>query len=473
MNRTRSKEGNLESVKSEYETAFFNDNIKSLNKFYELILLITNIVPILFIVLTFVKIWIVPYSYSLFLLLYTISISITEFLANKKEKYQIFSMYFGLYTSMLFVLILSLNSLIQISIAYTFIPIISCLYYETKLTKKLSIINYFLVVGTFIIRRNFASITLETYGTKISWIISDIMGFTIQYVFLYSLVKYSALRNYEIITSNLKITDEKNRAFVQMQKQNDEIIEMNKSLSDMNEDLLRTQEGILKFIAEVLGSHDMFTGHHVIHTQKYVEIICLQLVEDGFYTDILTPKTIYQYKTAALLHDIGKIHIPEMVLNKLGKFTGYEFQIMKSHTVESQKLLNYLPKIDEGKFNEIAKQIAYYHHEKWDGKGYPDGISGTDIPLCARIMAAADVLDALISQRLYKDPFTIDEAMQIFIKERDHQFEPCIADAVIKLKNKIIRVDVDCRGSEAMKNKVELEWWKNFHSNYHPSSTTQ
>lgn len=212
MNRTRSKEGNLESVKSEYETAFFNDNIKSLNKFYELILLITNIVPILFIVLTFVKIWIVPYSYSLFLLLYTISISITEFLANKKEKYQIFSMYFGLYTSMLFVLILSLNSLIQISIAYTFIPIISCLYYETKLTKKLSIINYFLVVGTFIIRRNFASITLETYGTKISWIISDIMGFTIQYVFLYSLVRYSALRNYEIITSNLKITDEKKQS---------------------------------------------------------------------------------------------------------------------------------------------------------------------------------------------------------------------------------------------------------------------
>lgn len=471
MNISEDKIDNIEYISSNYEISFFNDNITSLNKFYTRILFSINIVPILFIILTILNVWIVSYVYSVCLLTYTIAVSITEYYINKKEKYRYFSMYFGLFSSLLFVFALSLNSVIQISLAYTFVPILSCLYYKTALTKKISLANYALTIIAIVIRRYCYPTNTDfcNYTTQNVLLISDIIGYSMQYAFLYLLVDYSSSRSYMIIMTNLRIADEKKQALVQIKTQNDEIKKMNKSLSEKNNNLVKTQEEILKFIAEVLGSHDLYTGHHVIHTQKYVELICLQLVKDGHYTDILTPKTIYQYKTAALLHDIGKIHIPEIVLNKIGKFSEDDFTLMKNHTVEGQKLLVFLPEIDGGNFNIIAKQIAYSHHEKWDGKGYPEGIKGTDIPLCARIMAAADVLDALISQRLYKRPFSIDEAMDIFVKERGHQFEPCISDAIIKLKDKIIPIDKYFKESEINENTEELEWWKNFHSTHDSS----
>ena len=109
--------------------------------------------------------------------------------------------------------------------------------------------------------------------------------------------------------------------------------------------------------------------------------------------------------------------------------------------------------------------MAYCHHEKWDGSGYPNGLKGEEIPLCARIMAAADVLDALISQRLYKDPVPVDEAMVIFEKSKGLHFEPCIADAVINLKNLIKIIDEDFKTTEASTNAEELEWWMRYHSN--------
>ena len=164
------------------------------------------------------------------------------------------------------------------------------------------------------------------------------------------------------------------------------------------------------------------------------------------------------------MHDIGKIHIPEGILNKQGKFTSEEFELMKSHPEEGKRLLQVLPKIDDGRFNEIAKEMAYCHHEKWDGTGYPRGIAGKQIPLCARIMTAADVLDALISQRLYKNPKSIDQAMRVFLDSRGTHFEPCIADAVISLRDTIEKIDIDYKKKESEAYRKELEWWNNYHN---------
>ena len=206
----------------------------------------------------------------------------------------------------------------------------------------------------------------------------------------------------------------------------------NRKVREKNNQLAETQFKIIQFVAQCLGSHDLFTGRHIMHTQKYVEVICNELVRMGYYTEELTKKNIQLFVNAAFLHDIGKIHVPEGILNKIGKFTEEEFAMMKCHPEEGKKLLDFLPKIDDGKFNEIAKEMTYCHHEKWDGTGYPRGLVGENIPLCARIMAAADVLDALISQRLYKEPMSIDETIDVFEKSKGMHFEPCIADAVIK-----------------------------------------
>ena len=202
-----------------------------------------------------------------------------------------------------------------------------------------------------------------------------------------------------------------------------------------------------------------------MHTQKYVEAISIELMKLGHYENELTPKDIHLFKNAAFLHDIGKIHVPEGILNKIGKFTNEEFELMKCHTTEGKDLLEFLPMVNDGRFNEIAKQMAHYHHEKWDGSGYPNKIAGIEIPLCARIMAAADVMDALLSQRLYKEPKTIEEAIEIFENSRGTHFEPCIVDAVISCKDKIAAIDQEFKKQEASTNAEEQEWWQRYHDN--------
>ena len=225
-----------------------------------------------------------------------------------------------------------------------------------------------------------------------------------------------------------------------------------------NEQLRKTQFEIMQFIPKILESHEVFTGHHVKHTVQYVDLIAREMKKKGFYADILTEDTIEIYATAANLHDIGKVHIPDNILNKPGKYTPEEFEMMKSHPEEGKKLIESLPKIKDGTFNEIALQMAYYHHEKYDGSGYPNGISGKDIPLCARIMAAADVLDALLSWRPYKEPFDIDTVIGIFEDCRGKHFESCIVDAVVDLKPLILLLAEDFKIKETSDEEKEYKW---------------
>jgi HD-GYP domain-containing protein (c-di-GMP phosphodiesterase class II) len=189
------------------------------------------------------------------------------------------------------------------------------------------------------------------------------------------------------------------------------------------------------------------------------------MVKLGYYTNELTPGYISLFSNAAFLHDIGKIHVPEGILNKIGKFTDEEFEKMKCHTTEGKNLLEFLPMVNDGRFNEIAKQMAFYHHEKWNGTGYPNKIAGIEIPLCARIMAAADVMDALLSKRLYKEPKTIEEAIEIFESSRDTHFESCIVDAVISAKDEIVKFDKEFKLQEEESNQIEQEWWQRYHEN--------
>ncbi len=229
-------------------------------------------------------------------------------------------------------------------------------------------------------------------------------------------------------------------------------------VSEKTKLLETTQIRLMDFVPRILDSHEIFTGHHVRHTVVYVEMICHELVRRGVYADILTPEKIQLYSVAANLHDIGKVHIPDSILNKNGPFTPAEYEMMKNHPVEGRDLVDCMPVIGDGEFNIVAMQMAYFHHENYDGTGYPNGIAGDKIPLCARIMACADVLDALISVRPYKKSFTIEETMEIFRKSKGTHFEPCIADAVLALKDEIITVSQKFKISEQEQEERELEW---------------
>ena len=188
-------------------------------------------------------------------------------------------------------------------------------------------------------------------------------------------------------------------------------------------------------IVSVIGIRDQETSGHIHRTSAYVSALAEALRSRGFYTDRLTDESIKQLIRSAPLHDVGKVGIGENILNKPGKLTEEEFAVMKCHSIiggeafhEARLLMN------EASFLDLAEQLARSHHEKWNGTGYPDGLAGEDIPLGARIMAIADVYDALISKRPYKDPMPHEKAVQIIIDGRGSHFDPTIVDAFMTIE---------------------------------------
>lgn len=197
-----------------------------------------------------------------------------------------------------------------------------------------------------------------------------------------------------------------------------------------HERISHMQSGMITFMAEVVENRDDNTGGHIRRTAEYVECIAKELKRQGVYHDILTDRYLSDMVVAAPLHDIGKIHIPDAVLNKPGKLTEEEFEIMKTHTTAGKELLNHAKaELGESEYLNMAVEMAAYHHEWWNGKGYPYGISGKEIPLCARIMAVADVFDALTSKRCYKNAMPLEKAYAIIREESGTHFDPAVVEA--------------------------------------------
>lgn len=190
------------------------------------------------------------------------------------------------------------------------------------------------------------------------------------------------------------------------------------------------QSGMITLMAEIVENRDDNTGGHIRRTAKYVEAIAKQLKKKGVYRDILTDEYMRDMIVAAPLHDIGKIHIADAILNKPGKLTEEEFEEMKTHAAVGQELLMYAKEeLGESGYLNTAVDMAAYHHEWWNGNGYPYGIAGKEIPLCARIMAVADVFDALTSKRCYKSAMPLEKAYAIIREEAGTHFDPSVVEA--------------------------------------------
>ena len=197
-----------------------------------------------------------------------------------------------------------------------------------------------------------------------------------------------------------------------------------------HEQVSNMQSGLIKFMAEVVENRDDNTGGHIRRTADYVEGIAEELIKQGVYNDILTDRYMSDMIVAAPLHDIGKIHIPDAVLNKPGRLTEEEFEVMKTHTTAGEELLIHAKEeLGESGYLNTAVEMAAYHHEWWNGKGYPYGISGEEIPLCARVMAVADVFDALTSKRCYKSAMPLEKAYAIIREETGTHFDPAVVEA--------------------------------------------
>ncbi len=218
---------------------------------------------------------------------------------------------------------------------------------------------------------------------------------------------------------------------------------------EKNRTIARMQENLILVLADMVESRDQFTGDHVKNTSEYTLIIMNQLKKEGIYTDRLTDEFVQNVYHSAPLHDIGKICVSDTILNKPGKLTDEEFETMKLHTVYGRDVIEKAKKAssDVSYLNE-AENLSLYHHEKWNGKGYPHGLSGEDIPLSARIMAVADVFDALVSKRSYKDPFPFDKAMDIIREGAGNHFDPYVAGAFMHAEDKVRQVLGERRAEE-------------------------
>ncbi len=224
-----------------------------------------------------------------------------------------------------------------------------------------------------------------------------------------------------------------------LQKQNDLLEDQVRKRTLQLEAL---QDALIISMASLAETRDNETGHHIRRTQYYIHELAKYLALEAPFAAALTPKQIELIYKTAPLHDIGKVGVPDRILLKPGRLTAEEFEEMKRHTIYGRDALDAAAKTlgAEETFLKTAREIAYYHHEKWDGTGYPEGLAGEAIPLAARLMAIVDVYDALISRRPYKEPLSHEQAYAIIHAGRKTHFDPAVVDAFEEIKDLVAAI---------------------------------
>lgn len=193
--------------------------------------------------------------------------------------------------------------------------------------------------------------------------------------------------------------------------------------------------------ATLVENRDGSTGGHIRRTTTYVRLLAEELQKRGMYKEQLTQDYIENLVIAAPMHDVGKIAIPDAILQKPGRLTDEEFAIMKTHAAKGGEIIKEtFGHIGDSEYEKMAYEVARYHHEKWNGKGYPEGLAGEDIPLCARIMAVADVFDAVSAKRCYRDAMPLEQCFEIIEKGSGQDFDPAIAGVFLDMRDRIGQV---------------------------------
>ena len=222
----------------------------------------------------------------------------------------------------------------------------------------------------------------------------------------------------------------------------DLIRERTSQLQEKTVRLQNIQNGIVFVLADMVENRDQVTGGHIERTTTYIKILIEVMISCGVYADKLNEMDLEMLIASARLHDVGKISISDVILNKPGKLTEEEFEKMKTHAAEGERIINQIiSRTEDVEFLNNAKLFAGYHHERWDGKGYPYGLKGDEIPLLGRVMAIVDVYDALVSDRPYKKAFTPEEAVKIIMENSGLQFEPKIADVFYDVRDQFKAVN--------------------------------
>ena len=207
-------------------------------------------------------------------------------------------------------------------------------------------------------------------------------------------------------------------------------------VSDQMHEKEKNNQMMVEVLSQIMEFRNGESGLHVVHINTLTRLLLERLVEN---TDAynLTPDDCYLISTASAFHDIGKVGIDESILNKPGKLTEEEFETMKKHTLIGASMLDKLEHYKDEKMIKIAYQICRWHHERYDGKGYPDGLTGEQIPIAAQVVSVADVYDALVSKRVYKDAYSHEQAMKMILNGECGAFNPLLMEVLVEIRDKI------------------------------------
>lgn len=394
-----------------YEEYFRENDVKANRVASYFIYGVSVLLPIL-ILLTKMLILHIPVNSLLIPFILTVVLDIVLFLLHLFKAPANFIKYYCLIIIEVIIGTLSINARSGVYMTYFIAPLTSCVYFDKILTRRIAFIGYFMMIVGLVFR---ASGVAEIGSTMspLKWFITYTISFSIEYLIL-SLISYAiAYRARNLLE----------KVFARKQK-----IEF-------------MQQQMIYSFANIIESRDDITGQHVKRTSAYVRLIAEELKYNGFYADELDDTSLEYICLAAPIHDIGKLKIPDSIICKPGGLTEEEYDYIKSHTTRGEELIQKtMGNLENEDFLHYARNVALYHHERWDGTGYPMGLSGRNIPLCARIMSVADVFDALVTTRSYKNSFSIDDAFEELEKGSGLQFEPLIVELFINQKEVVKQI---------------------------------
>jgi putative two-component system response regulator len=213
-------------------------------------------------------------------------------------------------------------------------------------------------------------------------------------------------------------------------------LDIDEIIRERTAQLYRLQNSIVSVLANMVENRDKGTGGHIERTSAYIKILIDAMKTRGLYLDEIRGWDVEKIISSARMHDLGKISITDIIMNKPDKLTIDEYEMMKTHAIEGERIIDeIILSTGEGEFLRNARLFAGSHHERWDGNGYPRGLKGSEIPLQGRIMAIVDVYDALVSERPYKKAFSDEDAVDIIMENAGKHYDPKIAEVFYQVKD--------------------------------------
>lgn len=394
------------------EDFLFNHELK-INKIVSRIYFGMCSIPMMIYCMTVLGYYNYPKSLGLFAVCVTLIMGVVLF-GMEKSKFMTYGFKYVMIVSLQFIVLLySCNYNIQITALYLLTPMFALLYFNPILTVYSCILATASMVAGIIISAPAAGPELW-HVEPLQYILTTGIGRLVEMI-----AASSILISVSIIAR---------RMMINLQSRTDKITAM--------------QSGLVYSFADMIESRDGTTGEHVKRTSQAVEYITRYLMKHPESCNYNLTKTEYELiSMAAPLHDIGKMKVPDAILSKPGKLTPEEYEIIKTHSESGAKIIDLtMSNIEDPVYISFAREMALCHHERWNGEGYPQGLQGENIPVSARIMAVADVFDALCSERSYKKAFTIDEAYNILEENSGTHFEPSLVNVMLNIRDDLEKI---------------------------------